>query len=113
MRLGIDVGSTTVKTVVLDDQYNVLHTEYRRHYSKIADTLADMLARVRELFPAADEVYAALSGSAGLGLAERAGLPFVQEVHATRLASERFTHAPDVEIELGGEDAKLLYLSGL
>ena len=113
MRLGIDVGSTTVKTVVLDDQYNVLHTEYRRHYSKIADTLADMLARVRELFPAADEAYAALSGSAGLGLAERADLPFVQEVHATRLAAERFTPGADVVIELGGEDAKLLFLSGL
>ena len=91
MRLGIDVGSTTVKTVVLDDQYNVVHTEYRRHYSKVADTLAGMLARIRELFPDMDGAAVALSGSAGLGLAERAGLPFVQEVHATRLAAERFT----------------------
>ena len=113
MRLGIDVGSTTVKTVVLDDQYNVVHTEYRRHYSKVADTLADMLARIRELFPDMDGADVALSGSAGLGLAERAGLPFVQEVHATRLAAERFTPGVDVVIELGGEDAKLLFLSGL
>ena len=89
MRLGIDVGSTTVKTVVLDDQYNVVHTEYRRHYSKVADTLADMLARIRELFPDMDGADVALSGSAGLGLAERAGLPFVQEVPGLRPSVSR------------------------
>ncbi|MGE4454093.1 MAG: BadF/BadG/BcrA/BcrD ATPase family protein, partial [Sphaerochaeta sp.] len=110
MKIGLDVGSTTMKCVVLDDALQVLHTDYRRHYSQIAETACTMLSDIKEICKA-QKTSIALSGSAGLGLAQNLKLPFVQEVYATRIAVTRFLPHSDVVIELGGEDAKILFLS--
>ncbi|MBG0767133.1 MAG: 2-hydroxyacyl-CoA dehydratase [Spirochaetaceae bacterium] len=110
MKIGLDIGSTTMKCVVLDDTLQVLHTDYRRHYSQIAETACTMLEDVKELCAGHPTMFA-LSGSAGMGLAQNLRLPFVQEVYATRIAITKFLPHTDVVIELGGEDAKILFLS--
>ena len=110
-KLGIDVGSTTLKCVVLDDEENILHAEYMRHYSRISEYLGKLLERIAEKFPD-EEMTLALSGSAGMGLADELDLPFVQEVYAERIAVRRFMPETDAVIELGGEDAKILFLTG-
>ena len=109
--LGIDVGSTTVKTVVCDESGNILHSAYQRHFSKVKETVSEQLTAIREKFPEA-QFRCAMTGSAGLGLANAAKLSFVQEVHAAFLAVRtRFPQA-DAVIELGGEDAKIIFLTG-
>ena len=110
-RLGIDVGSTTLKCAVLDEGGALLYCEYMRHFSRIAEHLGRLLAAVMERFPG-ETMALSLSGSAGMGLAEELGIPFVQEVYAERLAVRRFLPETDVVIELGGEDAKILFLTG-
>lgn len=111
MKIGLDVGSTTMKCVVLDDTMQVLHSDYRRHYSQIAETACTMLTDIKEICAGQPTMFA-LSGSAGMGLAQNLHLPFVQEVYATRIAITRFLPHTDVVIELGGEDAKkILFLS--
>ena len=110
-KLGIDVGSTTLKYVVLDDSGTLLRSEYLRHYSRIAENLGRLLAGLEEQFPG-EKMELALSGSAGMGLADELGLPFVQEVYAERIAVRRLMPQTDVVIELGGEDAKILFLTG-
>ena len=109
--LGIDVGSTTVKTVVCDGSGQILHSAYERHFSKVKETVAGQLAVIREKFPEA-LLRCAMTGSAGLGLANAAGLTFVQEVHAAFLAVRRRYPQADTVIELGGEDAKIIFLTG-
>ena len=111
MRIGLDVGSTTMKCVVLDDTLNVVHTEYRRHFSQISQTAVLMLSVLLDRF-SDRPVLLSVSGSAGLGLAQNLNLPFVQEVYATRIAVNHFLPSSDVVIELGGEDAKILFLKG-
>nr|WP_290461653.1 acyl-CoA dehydratase activase-related protein [Acutalibacter muris] len=111
MRIGLDVGSTTLKCVVYDKDTPVFR-EYERHLSQIAGKASDMLRRVAEQFPGADRAGLCISGSAGMGLAEDLGIPFVQEVYATRTAVVKYMPKADVVIELGGEDAKILFLSG-
>ena len=110
-KLGIDVGSTTLKCAVLDEGGTLLHSAYTRHFSRIAESLGRMLADLAGEFPG-EEMETALSGSAGMGLAEELGLPFVQEVYAERIAVRRLAPETDVVIELGGEDAKILFLTG-
>ncbi len=109
MRVGLDVGSTTIKCVVLDERENVIYHTYERHYSHIVEKSAELLRRVAERF--GREAVFAVSGSAGMGMAESVDAPFVQEVFATRVAAERLTPGTDVIIELGGEDAKILFLT--
>ena len=109
MRLGLDVGSTTIKCVVLDDQNNLLYSTYERHYSHIVEKSAELLRRVAERF--GPKAIFAVSGSAGMGMADSAKVPFVQEVFATRVAANRLAPGTDVIIELGGEDAKILFLT--
>ncbi len=111
MKLGIDVGSTTLKCAVLDENGALLYSEYMRHYSRIAENLGQMLGRLAERFPG-EEPALSLSGSAGMGLADELGLPFVQEVYAERVAVRRLMPGTDVVVELGGEDAKILFLTG-
>ena len=110
-RLGIDVGSTTLKCVVLDENDNILFSEYMRHYSRIAEYLGVLLRKISDRFPG-EKMELALSGSAGMGLADELDLPFVQEVYAERIAVRRLVPETDVVIELGGEDAKILFLTG-
>ena len=109
--LGIDVGSTTVKTVVCDEQGTILHSAYQRHFSKVKETVAGQLESILMKFPDA-QLRAAMTGSAGLGLANSAGIPFVQEVHAAFLAVKTCYPKADTVIELGGEDAKIIFLTG-
>ncbi len=111
MRIGIDIGSTTVKVVLLDDQDKTLFRTYERHMSKVREKTAEML-RLLEPRLQGQEVQVAVTGSAGLGVAKAAGLEFVQEVFATAGAVERFLPDTDVVVELGGEDAKIIFLTG-
>ena len=109
--LGIDVGSTTVKVTVLDEALQIVYTSYERHFARVRETVLAQLAVVEEKF-GAGEYRVSVTGSAGLGIAQRAGLPFVQEVQAAFGAIRRFYPAADVAIELGGEDAKIIFLTG-
>ena len=105
--LGIDVGSTTVKTVVTRDE-TILYTNYKRHFSKVRDCLLSQLKEIGELLPEA-QFRVAVTGSAGLGLATNSKLPFVQEVQAAFLAVKKYYPDADAVIELGGEDAKIIF----
>lgn len=112
MRIGIDIGSTTIKCVVLDEQDQIIHKSYERHYAMITEKTQEVLKGLIEKFSITAPVICAISGSAGMGLAERAGIPFVQEVYATKVAIGKRLPDTDVVIELGGEDAKILFLQG-
>ncbi len=111
MKLGLDIGSTTIKCVVLDDENKLIYSTYERHYSQITDKIAELLDRVRGEVKGAEDAVVALSGSAGMGVAQDCGIDFVQEVYATRVAANTFIPGTDVVIELGGEDAKILFLT--
>ncbi len=110
-RLGLDVGSTTLKCALLDEQDQLVFSCYQRHYSKIAGTMTEMLTAIDKEFPG-ETVAVTLSGSAGMGLADALDVPFVQEVYAERLAVKALQPRTDAVIELGGEDAKILFLRG-
>ena len=109
LKIGIDVGSTTMKVVALDDGNNVVYGAYERHYSEIFYRAGKMLADLRDKLGDQEITYS-ISGSAGMGLSEEAGIPFVQEVYATRVAAMTYMPDTDAIIELGGEDAKILFL---
>ncbi len=111
LRLGLDIGSTTIKCVVLDDDNKLIYSTYERHFSQITDKIAEILDRVRGEIDGAENALVALSGSAGMGVAQDCGIQFVQEVFATRVAANTFIPGTDVVIELGGEDAKILFLT--
>ncbi len=112
MKIGIDIGSTTIKCVVLDDEGNLLHKSYERHFAMITEKTQEVIRGLIDKFHITEPVVCAVSGSAGMGLAERVGMPFVQEVYATKVAVNRRIPDADVVIELGGEDAKILFLRG-
>ena len=110
-RLGLDVGSTTLKCALLDEEDRLIFSAYERHYSKITETMLDMLSRIDAAYPG-EVISITLSGSAGMGLADALAVPFVQEVYAERLAVKALCPDTDAVIELGGEDAKILFLRG-
>lgn len=110
LRMGIDVGSTTVKAVVLDEDSNIVYADYMRHYSDIKSTVKRLLNDIyAQLGNISARVY--LTGSGGLLIANLLGLSFVQEVISTKQAVTELMPGTDVVIELGGEDAKILYLT--
>ena len=111
MKIGLDIGSTTIKCVVLDNNDAIVYQSYERHYSHIVSKAAEVLRRIEQEISGRHAVLA-ISGSAGMGLADACHLPFVQEVFATRVAAQRLAPGTDVVIELGGEDAKILFLTG-
>ena len=111
-RLGIDIGSTTIKSAVVDEEGNIIWSTYERHQSKINLKLSGLVHEIRDKFPLDKEMIVAFSGSAGMGMAESLSVPFVQEVYATRTAVREREKDCDVVIELGGEDAKILFLTG-
>ncbi len=111
MRVGIDIGSTTVKVVLLDDRDQVVFQTYERHKSRVREKTAEILKDLEKQY-SGTLVRAAVTGSAGLGVAKAAGLEFVQEVFATAGAVEKFRPDTDVVVELGGEDAKIIFLTG-
>ncbi len=109
--LGIDIGSTTVKTVITDIDRNIVYSKYQRHFSKVKETVTEQLTLIKEKYP--DEKFTvSITGSAGLGLANSAELPFVQEVHCAFLSVKEKYPDADAVIELGGEDAKIIFLTG-
>ena len=111
LRLGLDIGSTTVKAVLLDASDSVIFSRYSRHFSDVRGCTASLL---REMAPltAGRACRAAISGSGGIALAGELGLPFIQEVLASSVAIGRKIPDADAVIELGGEDAKLIFLTG-
>ncbi|HEX2985784.1 MAG TPA: acyl-CoA dehydratase activase-related protein [Caproiciproducens sp.] len=112
MKVGLDVGSTTIKCVVLDDGDKIVYRSYERHYSQITQKMSELLTKLNREYLHGKKVYLTVSGSAGMGIAEACRLPFVQEVYSTRIATGKLIPDADVIIELGGEDAKILFLSG-
>lgn len=109
--LGIDIGSTTVKIAILDKEHTILFSDYRRHFANIQETLSDLLKEaVTELGDL--KVSPMITGSGGLTLANHLGVPFVQEVIAVSTALTDYAPQTDVAIELGGEDAKIIYFEG-
>ena len=111
MKIGLDVGSTTLKCVVLDNYDNLIFHSYERHYSQITQKTAALLKQVKDRYLAEECFNLCISGSAGMGFAKSCDIPFIQEVYATRIAVKRLIPYTDVVIELGGEDAKILFLT--
>ena len=109
--LGIDIGSTTVKVAILNEKQELLFSDYERHFANIQETLASLLEKAEGRLGNLT-VYPAITGSGGLTLANHLGVPFVQEVVAVATALEQTAPQTDVAIELGGEDAKIIYFEG-
>ena len=110
-KAGIDIGSTTVKLVLLDEQAHILFGQYRRHHAQTQQTLAELLKEARlQVGECALQVKITGSGSINLGKAMNIG--FVQEVVAVASALQSTAPQTDVAIELGGEDAKIIYFTG-
>ena len=109
-RLGVDIGSTTVKIAVLDEDNNILFSDYERHYANIQETLARLLIKSKDTLK--DITLApVITGSGGLSLSKHMDFPFVQEVVSVTTALEYYAPHTDVTIELGGEDAKIIYFT--
>ena len=109
LRMGIDVGSTTVKVVLLDQQDSYLYKKYIRHYANILDTVYTLLQEAQVGYEN-ESVHVAITGSGGMAMADKVRIPFVQEVIAETKAIKALYPQTDVIIELGGEDAKVTYL---
>lgn len=108
LNIGIDVGSTTVKFVVLNKKCEILYSEYRRHFSDTKKTIKDLMNEVLEKFPNSNFTIN-MTGSGAITLAKYLDVPFVQEVIACKNAIKKYASSTDVAIELGGEDAKIIY----
>ena len=108
LRLGIDVGSTTVKLAVIDANNNLVYANYERHHTDIRATAKELFARARKVIGDA-RMRVSITGSGGMLLATWLGLEFVQEVIASKRAVETLIPQTDCAIELGGEDAKIIY----
>ena len=111
LRVGIDIGSTTVKVVVLDEANKLLFRSYERHFSKTRERACETLHSVADLLKG-QNIRLTITGSAGLGVANAAGIDFVQEVYATAAAVNTYIPNTDAVIELGGEDAKIIFFGG-
>ena len=111
LTLGIDIGSTTVKAALLNQASHIVFSDYERHYANIQETLAGLLKKAREI-TGPIQVIPVITGSGGLTLSSRLEVPFVQEVVAVASALLDFAPQTDVAIELGGEDAKIIYFTG-
>ncbi len=111
MTIGLDIGSTTIKCVVIDEHNQIVYTTYERHYSQIAEKASQLLSFLQKEILHSAKANIMISGSAGMGLADRLSIPFIQEVYATRVATKTLVPDTDVVIELGGEDAKILFFN--
>ena len=109
LNVGLDVGSTTVKLVLLDQNDEIIFSKYRRHYSDIKNTIFELLSETCEKF-ANRYITIMVTGSGGMSVSQWIEIPFIQEVIASTKAIQRFIPHTDVVIELGGEDAKITYL---
>lgn len=111
-KVGIDLGSTTIKFIILDEENKIIYQDYKRHFSHIKENLTEKLKELINNNILDKKAKLSISGSAGMGIAENNNIPFVQEVYATRIAANTLLPNTDCIIELGGEDAKILFLSG-
>ena len=111
LRVGIDIGSTTVKVVVLDENNALLFRSYERHFSKTRERTVETLYAIRDMLKG-QTVHMVITGSAGLGVSKASGIDFVQEVYATAAAVQEYHPDTDAVIELGGEDAKIIFFGG-
>ena len=109
--LGIDIGSTTVKIAILDADHNILFSDYERHYANIRETLSSLLTKAYNQLGNLT-LHPMITGSGGLTLANHLGVPFTQEVIAVATSLKELAPKTDVAIELGGEDAKIIYFEG-
>ncbi|MDF2950795.1 MAG: CoA-substrate-specific enzyme activase [Anaerocolumna sp.] len=109
-RLGIDIGSTTVKVAILDENNKILYSEYARHFANIQETLAELLKNAKNQLGDLD-LEPVITGSGGLSISKHLNAPFVQEVVAVSTALQDYAPQTDVAIELGGEDAKIIYFT--
>ncbi|NLL76410.1 MAG: 2-hydroxyacyl-CoA dehydratase [Clostridiales bacterium] len=109
--LGIDIGSTTVKIAILNDAHEILFSDYERHFANIRETLSNLLQKAYKQLGNI-ELHPMITGSGGLTLANHLKVPFVQEVIAVSTTLQEFAPQTDVAIELGGEDAKIIYFEG-
>ena len=109
--LGIDIGSTTVKIAILDDSHKILFSDYKRHFANIRETLSDLLDESYNQLGNL-KLHPMITGSGGLTLANHLKIPFVQEVISVATALKKLAPKTDVAIELGGEDAKIIYFEG-
>lgn len=109
--LGIDIGSTTVKVAILNQNHELLFADYERHFANIQETLTTLLKKAYEELGSID-LYPAITGSGGLTLSKHLNIPFVQEVVAVATSLKDYAPQTDVAIELGGEDAKIIYFTG-
>lgn len=108
--LGIDVGSTTVKAAVIEGNGNLIYSSYVRHFARVKETVLSELYTIKEKF--GGEFCVSMTGSAGLGLSQRSGINFVQEVQAAFIAIRKLYPDADAAVELGGEDAKIIFVTG-
>ena len=108
--LGIDIGSTTVKVAVLNDEHKILFSDYKRHFANIKETLKELVEEAKDSL-SDFEVSPCITGSGGLALAQLIGVPFTQEVVCVSEALQDYAPQTDVAIELGGEDAKIIYFT--
>lgn len=111
IRIGMDVGSTTLKVLALDEANRVIYQSYERHKSRVRELAYAKIEELRSLLQG-HTLHFAISGSAGIGIAKDGAFPFVQEVFACAQAVKRYYPKTDVVIELGGEDAKIIFLKG-
>lgn len=109
-RLGIDAGSTTVKMVILDENNNLIYKTYKRHLTKVRETILEELQGAKDIL-LNNTIKISITGSSGYGISKDTNISFVQEVFATTIGVKRFFNDIDVVIELGGEDAKIIYLT--
>jgi len=109
--LGIDIGSTTVKIAILNEKHEILFADYERHYANIQETLAGLLKKAYDKLGPLD-LCPAITGSGGLTLSRHLKVPFVQEVVSVATSLKDYAPQTDVAIELGGEDAKIIYFTG-
>jgi predicted CoA-substrate-specific enzyme activase len=116
LRVGIDVGSTTVKIVVLDEKDGLLYTDYERHRADIRSTIVAVVSKaldsVEAKRSAGQSIAVIVTGSGGLSVSKWLSIPFIQEVTAATAAIRKYIPQTDCAIELGGEDAKITFFSG-
>ena len=108
LNIGLDVGSTTVKAVIIDNKNNILYKEYKRHFSNTKKTIKDLLTEIIRKFPN-DKFTMTLTGSGAIALSKFLNVNFLQEVISCKNAIKKYAPETDVCIELGGEDAKIIY----
>lgn len=108
LHVGLDVGSTTVKIIVMDEQQNTIYKDYQRHFSDTKNTVCNVLENLIKMFPE-NQFTIALTGSGAMSASNFLGVPFIQEVISCKRAVEKYIPKTDVVIELGGEDAKIIY----